>query len=38
MANHGITMLLKPGTIAKFKAIGKSRQSRISDILDAAKV
>ncbi len=33
-----VTMLLKPGTIAKFKATGKGWQSRMSDILDKAEV
>jgi uncharacterized protein (DUF4415 family) len=31
-----ITILLKPKTIAKFKAAGKGWQSRMSDVLDKA--
>lgn len=31
-----VTLLLKPETIAKFKATGPGWQARISDILDAA--
>lgn len=33
-----VTVRLNPATIAKFKATGKGWQSRISDILDAAKL
>lgn len=32
-----VTILLKPDTVAKFKATGKGWQARISDILDAAE-
>lgn len=31
-----ITMLLRPETVARFKATGKGWQARISDILDQA--
>lgn len=37
-AKELLTLRLKPETIAKFKATGKGWQSRISDILDAAKL
>lgn len=33
-----LTLRLKPETIAKFKATGPGWQSRMSDVLDAAKV
>jgi uncharacterized protein (DUF4415 family) len=33
-----VTIRLNPDTIKKFKATGKGWQSRISDILDAAKL
>lgn len=37
-AKKPVTIRLNPETIEKFKATGKGWQSRISDILDAARV
>jgi len=37
VTKQSVTIRLKPETVEKFKATGRGWQSRISDILDAAK-